>query len=88
MSKKEERIKRQNEKKLKEQAKKVRLAQNIGNRSRGGIKNALYEIPRKQHEKRYRFDFFRSFEIRKISISVCKSFSSQFKNHSLICQVA
>ena len=29
MSKKEERIKRQNEKKLKEQAKKVRLAQNI-----------------------------------------------------------
>jgi hypothetical protein len=59
-----------------------------GNRSRGGTKNALYEIPRKQHEKRYRFDFFRSFKIRKISISGCKSFSSQFKNHSLICQVA
>ena len=61
MSKKEERIKRQNEKKLKEQAKKVRLAQNIEVSSklvRATEKPDLRKIPRSVNADNYKNHYF------------------------------
>ena len=61
MSKKEERIKRQNEKKLKEQTKKVRLAQNIEVSSklvRATEKPDLRKIPRSVNADDYKNHYF------------------------------
>ncbi|MDB9307818.1 hypothetical protein PN471_03995 [Aphanizomenon sp. CS-733/32] len=61
MSKKEDRIKRQNEKKLKEQAKKVRLAQNIEVSSklvRVTEKPDLRKIPRSVNADDYKNHYF------------------------------